>query len=573
MVSGINKKQTYDVIVVGGGHAGCEAAGAAARIGAQTLMVTTSLDTIGLLACSPSLGGPGRGHLLRELDSLGALMPSVIDRTAIHFRHSGKDSPRWAPFAICDRLHYHRLLKGEIENIKNLAITQDTVADISKNKKYWNLLTVAGQRFTAKTLVIAAGTFLKGRTKQNNTRQKAGRNNEISADELARSLKDLGLKLGVFSTGTSPTAIIPEKNFKEIETQYFDKKPRYCSFAEPEKEPKQTETFKTFTGLKLLNVLKNHQTKNKNKGPRYCPSLAEKAQRFPEKKRHSVFIQPESINLREWFLNGLSMDLDYGTQQQIVSLVAGLEGAKIVRYGYSVSYYYLRESQLFETMECREHEGLFFAGQVTGSNGYEEAAATGLVAGINAALKANNKTAVHIGCETSYLGVLAKDLATKKLAEPYRMLISRATNAHELRCDNADIRMMGISGKLKLIDSKRLAGVKAKKRRIEEAVSGKTVSGLTLADKREIATIRKIENYGLKSTNIKNLSEMVIPRTLDFSIIDLSKEAKEKLSRFKPVTIEEAIRLNIPENSVKALALYLQRKAQQKEKVSRETKK
>ncbi|KKM77001.1 hypothetical protein LCGC14_1374460 [marine sediment metagenome] len=572
MVNGKNKKQTYDVIVVGGGHAGCEAASAAARMGAQTLMVTTSLDTIGLLACSPSFGGPGRGHLLREIDSLGALMPFVIDRTAIHFRHSGKDSPKWAPFAICDRLHYHRLLKNEIENIKNLTITQDTVADISKNKKSWNLLSVAGQRFTAKTLVIAAGTFLKGRTKQNNASQKAGRNNEVSADALAKSLKGLGLKLGAFRTGTSPTAIIPETGFKEFDKQFFEKKPRHCSFVKPEKEPEQTETFKTFTGSKLLILLKDQQA-DKERGPRYCPSLIDKLQRFPEKKRHPVFIQPEGLDRREWFLNGLSMDLDNEIQQQIVGLVAGLEGAKIVRYGYSVSYYFLRESQLFETMECRENEGLFFAGQVTGSNGYEEAAATGIMAGINAALKACNKEAVQISSETSYMGVLARDLATKKLAEPYRMLLSRATNAHELRCDNADIRMMGVSGRLKLIDRKRLAQVKAKKVRIEEAVTGKTVSGLTPEDKREIATIRKIENYGLKSTNVKKLNEMAIPRTLDYSKIDVSKEAREKLNRFRPVTIEEAIRLNIPENTVKALALYLQRKAGQRENVSRETKK
>ena len=563
----------YEVIVIGGGHAGCEAASAAARMGQKTLMITTSLDTIGLLACSPSFGGPGRGHLLREIDAFGGLMPATADGAAIHYRHSGKNSSRWAPFVICDRLHYHRLLKKEIESINNLQVLQDTVTEIAFTKGRWRLSTKAEQKLSAKSLVITAGTFLKGRTKQNNVRQKAGRNNEISADELAQSLKSLNLKLGVFCTGTSPTAIIPKNNFQKMERQQYSTRPRRLSFVDNDYELKQAVTFKTFTSKASIDLLQGVKSDVSAKGPRYCPSLADKALKFPDKIKHAVYIQPESLNRREWFLNGLSMDFDYELQQKIVDSVLGLKGAQIVRHGYSVSYYYLKENQLFATMECRGHERLFLAGQVTGSNGYEEAAATGLLAGVNAALTARDEPALRLDRRTSYIGILANDLATKRLDEPYRMLPSKANNAFELRCDNADIRMLPIANKLSLITRQRAAQIRNKKKRIDAASEGKKIVGMTADEKREVSAIKKIRDYGLECSNAANWADTSIPRAVDYSKIELSKEAVEKLNRYRPVSIEEALRLNVPVGSVRALALYLERNSLRKETVSRETKK
>ncbi len=556
----MKNERNYDVIIIGGGHAGCEAAAVSARLGAKTAMLTTSLDTIGFLACSPSFGGPGRGQLLREIDVYGALMPRIIDKSAIHFRHSGKDSARWAPFAIVDRFLYHRDLKQELERIENLFILQDTVLDISRQKKEWIVETATGCQFRAPGVVVAAGTFLKGRALRGNYRQKAGRTNEISADSLAQCLKSLGFSLGVFRTGTGPTVKLPSSCLGGLEKQNYDKKARLFSFKSSPFAGRQVESYKTHTTPEIKELFLQKSSSNKARGPRYCPSLVDKITRFPEKDTHPVFVQPENVEKSEWFLNGLSMDIAESEQEQVVNLVSDLEQAQIVRYGYSVSYLYLKSLQMNPLLESKAQPGMFFAGQVTGSSGYEEAAATGLVAGINAALKAKNKSGFKIDRVSGFLGVLVDDLAHKKINEPYRVLLSRAQNFIQLRCDNADIRQAPNAYNLGLISKKELDLVKAKDKRINQSLEGKNIKLLSDAEAREAETLKRYKRYLVNDKRIDQLLDLQIPKTIDYKATGISAEAIEKLIRQKPLTISQALAMDIPERSIKALALYLQRK-------------
>jgi len=480
------KLARYDVIIIGGGHAGCEAANSAASMGASTLLLTTSLDTIGLLACSPSFGGPGRGQLLTEIDAMGGLMPRIIDETAIHFRQSGKDTIRQAPFAICDRSRYHRHIKSRLEKTENLHIKQDTAQSIVFSGGKWEARCITGQIFKAKCLVVTAGTFLRGRTSLGKSKQKAGRNNEIGADGLAKCLVELDFNLGIFRTGTGPT-VKPRTLAASLEKQQYDEPPLFCSRATKIKGPRQVHTYKTHTSAQTIKIVKKQQN-NQLVGPRYCPSLLDRIVKFPQKKEHPVFLQPESLQKQEWFLNGISMDFDEEIQQKVVASIRGLSEAETIRPGYSVAYRYLKPGQLTGNLESKNHRGLFFAGQVTGSNGYEEAAALGLVAGKNAALKAKKHPCSELE-RNRFTSVLVGDITSKKITEPYRMLLSR-------------------------------------------------VAGAKLPS--------KIEDF-------------TIPYSMDFSAIGLSQEAIEKLNRFQPATINEALKLDIPEKSIQALALYLER--------------
>ncbi len=553
----------YDVVVIGAGHAGCEAANVSAKLGAKTLLLTSSLDSIGLLACSASFGGPGRGQLLREIDALGGLMPQIADKSAIHYRHSGKDSAVWAPFVISDRLHYHCLLKSCLEHINTLDIKQDTVISIKHLKMGWEIKTAAQQRFLTKTIVVGAGTFLKGRSRQGNKTQKAGRNSEISAEKLADNLRDLGFELGTFSTGTPPTVAIDKDALDSLEAQQYSRNGRRCSFKNDGSKIEQVKTHKTHTSSKTLQYLKDQIKTNLQVGlgPRHCPSLLDKVTKFSEKKKHSVFLQPESLLQKEWLLNGLSMDFDEKTQQKIVNSVRGLKKAQIVKLGYSVSYRFLKSRQLRSTLASKLYNDLFFAGQVTGTNGYEEAAATGLVAGINAALKAKGKNEFIFERQHSFIGVLVDDISSRKLTEPYRILLSRSQSYIHLRSDNADIRLLPAARRLKLISKHRIEEIESKKKQIAKASNIKANKKLAPDVYREVAFIKKYGSY-LKNASLTRQKEetLLIPKDIDYLRAGLSKEAIEKLKRFKPLTIGEALNLDIPERSVKALALYLARK-------------
>lgn len=486
----------YDVIVIGAGHAGCEAAYASARMGSKTLLLTTNLDTIGWIACSPSFGGPGRGQLVRELDALGGLMPRIIDKTAIHFRHSGKESTQWAPFAICDRHKYHQTLKRKLENVGNLYIKQDTVDSVAQKRSTWRAVTATGQIFEAKSLVITVGTFLKGRTLQGGNKQKAGRNNEVSAEALAGTLKGLTFKVGIFKTGTGPTVVINTDGFKEMERQFPDKEPRFFSFQTKKLEIKQVKTYKAFTNARIHKLLANKRMTTKGKSSRYCPSLLEKVNRFPEKSNHPVFWQPESLSAKEWFLNGFSMDFSESEQQELVNMINGLESAQIVRPGYSVAYYYLKSGQLEKTLESKRHKGLFFAGQLIGSSGYEEAASSGIIAGINAALKTKNKKPLVLSRGDAYIGVLVDDLTSKNIIEPYRMLTARAEFSLLLRSDNADLRLTPVAYELGLVDGERLSLVEEKAKIIKKALGSNRLPKSISSDiKREILIEQKYQPH------------------------------------------------------------------------------
>jgi len=441
----------FDVIVIGGGHAGCEAASAAARLGAATALVTLNLDLIGQMSCNPAIGGIAKGHLVREIDALGGIMGRVIDRTGIQFRllNRSRGPAVQSPRAQADRALYRKEMRATLENTPNLDLRQGMVVDLLVSRgRIQGVAMQDGRTMAAQAVIIAAGTFLNGLVHTGRRTYTAGRAGEPASIELAETLKRLGFPVGRLKTGTPPRLDGRTIDWDAFESQDADENPVAFSFSTDRIEQPQIKCFIGYTTDRLHEAIRQNLHESplysgqiKGTGPRYCPSIEDKVVKFADKQRHQLFLEPEGHDTNEVYLNGFSTSMPAGMQQRFVRMISGLDEAKIIRPGYAIEYDFVDPRELGPDLQCRRLPGLFHAGQVNGTTGYEEAACQGLLAGINAARLTQGRSAFRLNRDESYIGVLVDDLIKQGVDEPYRIFTSRAENRLALRHDNADMRL------------------------------------------------------------------------------------------------------------------------------------
>jgi len=597
----------YDVIVVGAGHAGCEAALASARLGLKTLVLTINVDKIALMPCNPSIGGLGKSQLVREIDAIGGQMAKTTNKTLIQIKilNIRKGPAVQALRAQIDKKEYEIEMKRVLENTKNLTLRQGTVDKILvKDGAAVGVGIESGLLFGGKAVIITTGTFLRGRIIIGEKDYPAGRMGEYPAINLTKNLISLGFKINRFQTATPPRVDKKTVNFSKTEVQYGDKQPLSFSFWDEEKIYESIKCHLTYTNEKTHKIIAENIEKSPIKsgmvdthGPRHCPSIDRKVINFPEKKRHPVFIEPEGTYTNEMYLQGLTTSMPVIIQQKIINTVEGLENARIIRPGYAVEYDYIIPSQLNFTLESKIIENLYFAGQINGTSGYEEAAAQGFIAGVNAALKITSEPPLILTRDNSYIGVLIDDLLTKDLMEPYRMYTSRAEYRLVLRSDNADIRLSKFGNDIGLITNEQYKRVVKREKEINRLISKLKASSLNpdrgnniilekmgtkpidtplsiykLLKRPEVSisdvidfTADKRNNYDrkiLKQVEIKIKYEGYINRQLSeikkleslekyyltrdlnyFKIVGLTYEAQEKLTKIKPNTLGQASRI------------------------------
>ncbi len=617
------KEKDFDIIVVGAGHAGCEAAVASAKMGLQTALFTIYLDTIAQLSCNPAVGGLAKGHLVREIDALGGIMGKVTDMAGIQFRmlNRSKGPAVWSLRAQADRILYNLNMRKLLEKTENLVIKQAMVEEIVvENGKVKGIITSLGVFYGAKAVIITPGTFLNGLIHIGLESFEAGRAGEFPSKRLSESLRKLTLKMGRLKTGTPPRIDAKTIDFSKTEQQDGDIPPIPFSYSTKEITNPQVPCYITYTNEKTHEIILNnldrsplYSGKIKGIGPRYCPSIEDKVVKFREKPRHQVFLEPEGLSRKEYYANGISTSLPYDVQVAIVRTILGLEDAEIMRPGYAIEYDFVYPTQIKHTLEVKGIEGLYLAGQINGTSGYEEAAAQGLMAGINAALKIKGKPSFILGRDEAYIGVLIDDLVTKGTQEPYRMFTSRAEFRLLLRHDNADLRLRDYGYRIGLVDEetyeefikkrellnkeiKRLkvttikpseelntALMEAQTTPIEEAtfldkllkrpelnyefIKKFAPSNETLTKEiEELVEIHiKYEGYIAKQMELvermKQFEKKIIPEGFDFNIPGLSKEVIQKLTEVAPRTIGQAMRIpGVTPAAISILMVAVQKK-------------
>ncbi|WP_303066887.1 tRNA uridine-5-carboxymethylaminomethyl(34) synthesis enzyme MnmG [Alistipes indistinctus] len=483
----------YDIIVVGGGHAGCEAAAAAATMGCQTLLVTMDMTKFAQMSCNPAVGGVAKGQIVREIDALGGLMGIITDRSTIQFRmlNRSKGPAMWSPRAQCDKMRFSELWRETLENIPNLYLWQDSVNELLVADGHARgIKTRMGVEFNAKAVILTAGTFLGGLMHIGRSQAEGGRAGDAASHGLSEQLAALGFEVGRMKTGTPARLDARTIDFSQLNEQPGDENPGKFSYSpETKAVDKQKPCFLVYTSQEVHDLLRSGFADSplfngtiKGIGPRYCPSIEDKLRTFSEKNEHQLFLEPEGEHTNEYYLNGFSSSLPWQVQVAALQKIKGLEHVHIYRPGYAIEYDYFPPTQLYHSLETKLISGLYFAGQVNGTTGYEEAGAQGLTAGINAVLKLRDEEPLVLRRDESYIGVLIDDLVTKGVDEPYRMFTSRAEYRILLRQDNADVRLTPIGHKIGLVSEKRYRAMEQKKSSVESLISFLRRESVTPAD-------------------------------------------------------------------------------------------
>jgi tRNA uridine 5-carboxymethylaminomethyl modification enzyme len=613
----MNLEKDFDVIVIGAGHAGCEAAAAAARSGVHTALITNSLSTIGEMSCNPAIGGLGKGHLVREIDALDGIMGVVADQSGIQFRllNSSRGHAVRGPRTQSDRELYKKYMQETLLNYCNLSFFYDPVSRFELNKNKIILIeTQSGNFFRAKKFILTTGTFLNGLIHIGDEKISAGRIGEKPTFGLSEQLKQLDFKIGRLKTGTPPRLDGTTINYENLEMQCADENPFFFSYLTKKINAKQVSCGMTYTNEKVHKIIEKNLKRSaiysgsiKSVGPRYCPSIEDKIVKFKDKQRHQIFLEPESLSTNVVYPNGISTSLPKEIQQEILFKINGLHNVRMIKAGYAIEYDYVFPTELDFTLRTKKIENLYLAGQINGTTGYEEAAAQGIVAGLNAAMSVKNLEPIKFERSQSYIGVMIDDLITKGVSEPYRMFTSRAEYRLTLRADNADLRLTPLAIKHKFISETRKAKFNNKINNLYEfkqILSKKIVSptflmknGIKISQdgkKKSLLQVLKFKDVTLdwlreifldipkydneiedlikteshysgyilqqqKDINIfKKDEKLLIPNSIDYdSISGLSNEIKRKLKDIRPKTFGQALRIDgVTPASINILMIY-----------------